>query len=105
RRSRRASGPATTVKLAVPVAVPSVAVTVWTPALPAEQLAPVHEPSGVIVNVAAAVRSPRSTPSASKPSSLNDCDAPATMLALAGVSARWSSGPGAYQLMVTAGSG
>ena len=46
----------------------STAVTVCDPALVAVQAAPVHEPSGVMVKVVAAVARPRSLPYWSNPS-------------------------------------
>src|SRR5207302_1249554 len=63
-----ASGPAVTVSEAVAVLEPSVAVTVCAPATVAVQLAAVHEPSGEIVKVVAAVALPRSLLYWSKPS-------------------------------------
>ena len=57
-RARWSSVPGTTSSENVPVLPASVAVTVWGPATVAVQVAPEHEPSGEIENVAAAVTSP-----------------------------------------------
>ena len=56
------AGTAVTVSVVEPVAAPSVAVTVWSPATRAVQEAPVHEPSGVIEKVVSPVTSPREVP-------------------------------------------
>ena len=58
------------VRVAVPVAVLSVAVTVCAPAIVAVHVEPVQEPSGLIVNVVAAVMSPRSLLYWSNPSAV-----------------------------------
>ena len=63
-----ASGPAVTVRDAVAVMEPSVAVTVCGPATVAPQLAAVQDPSGPILKVVEAVTLPRSFPYRSKPS-------------------------------------
>src|ERR1700722_14583255 len=51
-----------TVRVAVPDAVPSVAVTVWGPVVVAEHDAPEQAPSGAIVKVVDAVTSPSELP-------------------------------------------
>ena len=50
--------PASTCTVAVPVLPDLVPVTVWAPALEAVQVALVHDPLGLIVNVVVAVTSP-----------------------------------------------
>ncbi len=59
--------PGVTVRLAVAVLAPSVAVTVCAPATLAVHDAPVHDPSGAIEKRVAPVTSPRSLPAASAP--------------------------------------
>ena len=72
------------VRVAVPVAVPSVAVTVSDPAAVAVQVAAVQDPSGPIVNIDAPVMSPRSLLYWSNPSAMYACVPPALMVADAG---------------------
>jgi hypothetical protein len=62
---------AVTVRVAVPVAVPSVPVTMWAPAAAGVQVAPGHEPSGAMAKEVDAVTSPLSLPKASKPSAVH----------------------------------
>ncbi len=62
--------PASTCSVAVPVFVDFVPVTVCVPAFDAVQVAPVHEPSGLIVNVVVEVTSPIELSYASRPSAL-----------------------------------
>ncbi len=69
---------------AVPVAPDFVAVTVCGPAVVAVQTFAVHEPSGVMVNVAVAVTSPRLLPAASRPCAVNVRLAPASIVAVPG---------------------
>ena len=63
------SAPGLTLRLAVAVLPPSVPVTVWGPTTVAVHVAPVHEPSGLIVNVVevgaeATIKMPSKVPSA-----------------------------------------
>jgi hypothetical protein len=64
--TRWSSGARLTVSDAALVLPPSLPVTVWAPAVVAVQRLPVHEPLGAIVNVVAAVTSPRELFAASK---------------------------------------
>ena len=57
------------------------------------QLFPVQEPSGSIVKVVEAVRSPTELPYWSNPWAVYACEPPAGMEADAGASARWSRAP------------
>src|SRR5436305_374566 len=66
----RSIRPLRTRRDAVPVALPSEAVTVWSPALPDVQTAPVHEPSGLIAKVAWPVTSPSELSYASRASAV-----------------------------------
>ena len=65
--NREVMAPAFTCRLAVPVLPLSVPVTVCGPATVAVQTAPVHEPSGAMLNVVAPVTSPKLFPVLSKP--------------------------------------
>ena len=82
----------TTVNDAVPVALPSVPVTVYVPGTTAEHELALHdapteepEPSGAIVKVVSAVTSPVLSPPGSKPAALNDWDDPLNTVAVAGL--------------------
>jgi hypothetical protein len=61
------AAPGLTVRLLVVVTPPSAPITVCAPATVAVQVAPVHEPSGLIVKVVELVTSPRLLPYASEP--------------------------------------
>ena len=64
---------------AVALMLPSVPVTVWAPDLVAVHVAPVHDPSGAIVNVVSAVTSPSGLFELSKPWAVYACEPPATI--------------------------
>jgi len=75
---------ALTVRVAVSVCPASLAVTVCAPVAVAEHVAPVHEPSGVIVNAVELVTSPRLLANWSNPVAVNDCEAPMPIVAVFG---------------------
>lgn len=75
---------ALTVSEAVSVWPASLAVTVCAPVAVAEHVAPMHEPSGAIVNVVELVTSPRLLANWSDPVVVNDCDAPIPIVAVFG---------------------
>ena len=78
----------------MPVLVLLVPVTVCSPATEALQLAPLQLPSGETVKAVVAVTSPSELLKASRPSAVYAWLPPATMLAVAGASTRWSSAAG-----------
>src|ERR671935_137342 len=84
---------AVTVSVAVPVVPALVPVMVCAPATGAVQVAPVQEPSGAIVKVVLEVTSPRELSYWSRPSAVYAWEPPDAIVADAGESARWSSGP------------
>jgi hypothetical protein len=77
--------PALTVRLAAAVLPLSLPVTVCAPATVAVQVAPVHEPSGLIVKVVELVTAPRLLPYASEPIAVKLWLPPEVMLADAGL--------------------
>ena len=77
----------------MPVLPAFVPVTVWAPADVAVQLAPLQEPFGPIENVVVEVTSPSELSYWSRPSAVYACEPPAAIVAEAGATARWSSGP------------
>jgi hypothetical protein len=77
--------------VAVPLAPSDVPVTVCVPEAVAVHAAPVHEPSGAIVNVVLAVMSPSELSYWSRPTAEYVCDVPGAMTAEAGDRTRWSS--------------
>src|SRR6266542_226610 len=87
-------GPAFTCRVAVPLAPPVVPVTVWAPATEAVQLFAVQEPLGAMENAVDGVRSPSELLYWSRPCAVYAWEPPAVIVAEAGESARWSSGPG-----------
>src|SRR5918912_186497 len=93
-RARWSRAPAFTVSDAVLVLPPSFPVTVCAPATVAVHVLPVHEPSGRMVNVVAAVTSPSGLLAASNACAAYICEPPAVMLAFEGLMTMWSSGPG-----------
>jgi len=74
----------------LPALVP---VTVCAPATEAVQVAPLQEPFGAIVKVVAEVTSPSELSKLSRPCAVYACEPPVLIVAEAGESARWSSGP------------
>src|ERR687887_589428 len=86
-------GPGFTVSVDVLVLPPSFPVTVCAPEAVAVQVFPVHEPSGVMLNVVFEVTSPSELSYWSRPSAVYVCEPPDAIDAEAGASARWSSGP------------
>jgi len=75
---------ALTVRVAVSVCPASLAVTVCAPVAVAEHVAPMHEPSGAIVNAVELVTSPRLLANWSNPVAVNDCEAPMPIVAVFG---------------------
>src|SRR5437763_1714806 len=90
-RTMWSSVPAVTDNDAVPDLPASLAVIVWAPAVVAVHEAPAQEPFGAIERLDAAVTSPRELSYWSRPSTVYVWDAPAAIVALAGVRTRWSS--------------
>src|SRR5437763_15137002 len=92
-RTMWSSVPAVTDNEAVPDLPGRLAVIVWAPAVVAVHEAPVQEPFGAIERLDAAVTSPRELSYWSRPSTEYVWEAPAEIVADAGESTRWSSGP------------
>ena len=88
-RWSRAAGFTSTDAVAVTVAsvVSSLAVTVCGPAVVAVQTFAEHDPSGAIANAVDAVTSPKEFPAGSNPCTVNACDPPAWIVAVAGLTA------------------
>ena len=72
----------------MPVTPRVVPVTVWAPAIEAEQTAAAHDPSGAIVKVVLALTSPSEFEYWSNPSAVYDWELPALIEADAGDSTR-----------------
>src|SRR5919202_508430 len=91
--ARWSYGPGFTASDAVLVFPPLAPVTVCVPATDAVQVVPVQDPFGAIEKVVVAVTSPRELSYWSRASAVYVCEAPAAIVAVAGVIVMWSTPP------------